>query len=237
MKKLIVSLLAGMVLCGAASTAFAAIEVSGDAYVGVYNKYVWRGYDMLPNDNVSVQSGTDISFKGFTISWWGALEEKSGNLFEADLVLDYSHDFGEMVSASIGNIMYDVDGFKTTNEFYVSASLNTILAPSVTVYYDYDEFNGLYTTFGISHDLELADKLSLGLGAQVSYLKDDQNNLGTTESWLHNAELSAAASYAVNDQVSIDASFLYSGPLTDDARDIAGIREEYVGGLTTTLAF
>lgn len=237
MKKLIVGLLAGMVLCGAASTAFAEIEVSGDAYVGVYSKYVWRGFDIFPTDDYSLQGGTDVSFKGLTIGWWGAYQEETSNLTEVDLVIDYSRDFGEMISASIGNINYAFAG-ESTNELYAGATLNTLLSPTLTVYWDYDVNATVYTTLGISHDLEIADKTSLGLGAQVSYFSDSAKSfIGSDQSWFHNAELSAAVSYAVNDQISLDASLLYSGPLTSDARDLAGIREEYVGGLSTTLSF
>ncbi len=237
MKKLILSLLIGMVLFGAASTAFAAIEVSGDVYAGVYSKYVWRGFDLSQDDSVVVQGGTDISFGNFTVSWWGNMSENSGELNEVDVVLDYSTDLTDMVSLSVGNILYNVDGLTDTNEVYLGLGLNVPLSPTATVYYDYDEFNGLYTTLGVSHDLELADKLSLSLGALASYLKDDQNNLGTTESWFHNVELSAAVGYTLTDQISVDASLLYSGPLSDKARDIAGLREEYVGGASVTLAF
>lgn len=237
MKKLIMGLLAGIVLCGATTSAFAAIEVSGDAYVGVYSKYVWRGFDVFPADDYSLQGGTDVSFKGLTIGWWGAYEEDNSNLTEVDLVIDYSRDFGEMVSASIGNIHYAFGG-ASTNELYAGATLNTLLSPSLTVYWDYDTQATVYTTLGISHDLDIADKTTLGLGAQVSYFSDSTKSVfASDESWFHNAELSAAVSYAVNDQVSIDASLLYSGPLTDDARTIAGIREEYTGGVSTTLSF
>ena len=40
MKKLIMGMLVGMVLFGAVSTAVAEIEVTCDAYVGVYSKYI-----------------------------------------------------------------------------------------------------------------------------------------------------------------------------------------------------
>ena len=42
MKKLIMGMMIGMVLFGAVSTAVAEIEVTGDANVGIYSKYIWR---------------------------------------------------------------------------------------------------------------------------------------------------------------------------------------------------
>ena len=229
--------LVGMVLFGAASTAVAEIEVTGDANVGIYSKYIWRGFDLLPNDNYSIQTGANISAGGFTYSFWGAIEQKNSNLYEADLILDYTHNFGELVSASIGNIMYDVENIRTTNEVYLAATVNTLLSPSLAIYWDYDELKTVYSTLGVSHDLDLADNVSLGLGLQISYFADDPKGLGTTESWFHNVEIPVNLTYSFTDQVSVDASFLYSGPLSDEARNIAGLSDEYVGGLSTTLAF
>ena len=237
MKKLILSLLIGMVLFGAASSAIAAVEVSGDAYVGVYSKYVWRGFDLSQDDSIVVQGGTDISFGSFTVSWWGNMSENSGDLNEVDVVLDYSTDLGDMVSVSVGNILYDVDGLTDTNEAYLGFGLNLPLSPTATVYYDYDEFDTIYTTLGIGHDIELSETLALSLGATGSYLFDDENGFGTKQEWLHNLELSAGADYAISDLVSVGASFLYSAPLSESAKRNTGISEEFAGGAAVTLTF
>ena len=234
MKKLILSLLIGMVLFGAASSAIAAVETSGDVYAGVYSKYVWRGFDLSQNDSVVVQGGADVSIDAFTFSWWGNLSESTGELNEVDFVIDYSKDLGELVSLSIGNILYDVDnvdnGAGSTNELYLSLGLNTLLSPTATVYYDYDLFDAVYTTLGFSHDIEINKDLGVSMGATGSYAFD-------STSWLHNLELSAGADYAINDLVSVGVSGLYSAPLTEKAKRITGIREEYTGGASVTLAF
>ena len=230
MKKLIMSLVLGMVIFGAASTALAEIETSGDAYIGIYSKYVWRGIDVLPDNDYSIQTGADVSFGGFTVGYWSAWDEQNSNMIETDWTLDYSHDFGEMVSASIGNIMYTFGG-ESTNEAYISGTLNTLLSPSLAFYLDYQLFHTLYSTLGISHDLSIGDKMTLGLGAQISYNDTD------AKGYFNNIELPVNLGYAVTDQVSVDASFLYSGPLTDDARTIGGISDEFVGGLSTTFSF
>jgi opacity protein-like surface antigen len=230
MKKLILCLMITVILFSAASTAIAAVETSGDAYAGVYSKYVWRGFDLSQNDTVVIQGGADVSISDFTFSWWGNFSESTGELNEVDFVLDYSRDLGETVSLSIGNIVYDVDGVDTTNEVYLGLGLNVPLSPTATVYYDYDEFDAVYTTIGISHDIEAGKDLAVSLGATGSYMFDSQ-------SWLHNLELSAGADYAINDLVSVGVCGLYSAPLTERARRNTGIREEYTAGATVTLAF
>ena len=230
MKKLMMGLIVGMVLFGAASTAVAEIEVSGDAYVGVYSKYVWRGIDVLPDNDYSIQTGADVSFGGFSVGYWSAWDEQNSNMIETDWTLDYSHDFGEMFSGSIGNIMYTFDG-ESTNEVYLSGTLNTLLSPSLALYWDYQLFHTLYATLGVSHDLTFGEKTTLGLGAQISYNDTD------AKGYFNNIELPVNLGYAVSDMISIDASFLYSGPLTDDARTLGGISDEFVGGLSATMAF
>ena len=46
MKRWSVLFLAMFVLCaGLATTAQAKIEVEGDVYVGIWDKYIWRGFD------------------------------------------------------------------------------------------------------------------------------------------------------------------------------------------------
>ncbi len=91
---------------------------------------------------------------GFTVSWWGNFSENTGEMNEVDLTLDYSMDVNDMISLSVGNILYDVDGAADTNELYAGVSLNTLLSPSLTVYYDYDEFDGnIYTVASIGHTI------------------------------------------------------------------------------------
>ncbi len=215
--------------------AMAAIEVEGDAYVGISSMYLWRGFDLSDSDPV-VQGGMDVSFKGLTLSYWSNLDLNSGELNETDYIIDYSFDPCEMASVSVGNIFYALEDLKDTNELYLGVSLNTILAPTLTLYYDYDEADetGLFYTFSIGHDLELSDALTLSLGGLVSYNQESDYAIGNYDDW-HNFELSAAADYAVTDQISVSPYAIYSDAISDEAE--MAIEDEFVGGLTLTLSF
>lgn len=240
MKKLVFALVfAALATVVVVPAAMAAIEVEGDAYVGVYEKYLWRGFDLSGDADYVFQYGSDLSAKGFTLSWWGNHNTDTGNLDEVDVTLDYTYDINDLVSVSVGNILYDVDGAEDTNELYAGVSLSTILEPSLTVYYDYDEFDGsVYTVLSVGHSLDLAKGLSLSLGASASYYYMDASLTGTKdEDFLHNAEFSLGLDYAVNDQVTISPSLLYSAPLSNDAEDIAGIDDEFTGGVAVALSF
>ena len=140
MKKVCIALVAVLMTVAAlVPAASAAIEVEGDAYVGFFDKYLWRGYDLSGGQAV-VQGGVDLSAKGVTLSYWSNFQTKDdngaglegGEVTETDITLDYSVDLNDMVSLSVGNIFYNLDGLRDTNELYLGIGLNTILSPSFT---------------------------------------------------------------------------------------------------------
>lgn len=217
------------------SPAMAAIEVEGDAYVGISSMYLWRGFDLSDSDPV-VQGGMDVSFKGVTLSYWSNLDLDSGELNETDYTIDYSFEPSEMVAVSVGNIFYALDGADDTNELYLGLSLNTVLAPALTVYYDYDEAEeaGLFYTFSIGHDLALTDAFTLSFGGLVSYNQESDYAVGNYDDW-HNYELSASADYAVTEQLSVSPYAIFSDALSNEAEQV--IEDEFVGGVSLTISF
>lgn len=233
MKKLAVLIAAGMLFAGATS-ALAEIKVSGDAYVGVFDKYLWRGWDLSGSTPVA-QGGMDLSFSGLTLSYWTNAQLKTdegfegGDANETDITVNYALPLGELVTLNGGNIYYTLDGLNDTNELYLGATLNTLLAPTVKAYYDWDEFrDDRFYTLSIGHSLPLG-KVTLSAGALASYNHADNAHVP----W--NAELSAKADVAITDQIKVTPSFLYSSPLSDDAQ--AAIDTEMASGLTLTLTF
>jgi hypothetical protein len=238
MKKLVtVGIVALMAAVFAASPAVA-FEGSADAYIGVYNDYVWRGWnftdmglDAGENGDFVVQGGTDVSFDNFTVSFWfNANEDLDVN--EVDIVLDYSTDITDLVSMSVGNILYEVEGF-VTNELYAGVGLGTILEPSLTLYYDYDEFSGAYVVdTAVGHSYDISDVISASVGALARYADD-----GEDYSCMHNGELSAGVDFALTESITLSGSALYSTPLSDEADDDAGLDDETVFGVAITGAF
>jgi len=225
------------------SPAMAAIEVEGDAYVGYYDKYLWRGFDLSGSMPVA-QGGVDLTSGNYTLSYWTNVQLssdtgeglKSGVATENDFILDYSRDLNDLVSISVGDIYYILDGIDDTHELYFTVGLSTILEPSVSVYYDWDEAdeNGLYYTVSIGHSFDLMEELSLSLGALVGYNDKSDYAVGNYSDW-HNYELSVGADYALTDQISISPSFLFSEGLSDDAKKV--IESEMMAGVAVTFTF
>ncbi|MFN2256936.1 MAG: hypothetical protein ABR516_00450 [Desulfuromonadaceae bacterium] len=241
MKSLKNIILATLLFSAAMCSTASAVEVSGSAYAGFYDKYLWRGFDLSGSTPV-MQGGVDLSAGSFTVSYWTNLQlttdegMDAGDATETDIVIDYSTDLNEMVSLSVGNIFYQLEGMEDTNELYLSLGLNTMLSPTFSIYYDWDKADetGLFYTADISHSIALADSLSLGLGALVSYNQSSDYSVGDYDE-LHNYELSTSLDYAINDTYSISASFMFSEGISDEARD--AIDSEMVSGVSVAFSF
>jgi uncharacterized protein (TIGR02001 family) len=219
MKQLSVIFVALLISVGTlVPAAQAAISVTGDAYVGYYNMYLWRGENLSESRPV-VQGGVDLSTHGFTLSYWSNLQTHDGEMTETDVTLDYTYDINKLLSVSAGNIFYALDGIPDTNELYFGASVNTLLSPAVKIYWDYDEADedGYFITASVGHTFDLMDKLGLNLGALISYNGASDYSVGDYHNW-HNYELSASLDYAVTDQVTVSPSFVFSAPISGDAR-------------------
>lgn len=247
MKKLTVLLVAVLMLGASfAASAQAAIQVEGDAYAGIWDKYMWRGFN-LSDSRPTVQAGVDLSAGGFTLSTWhnwqltSSDNLRSGEMNETDIILTYAFDLGDMVSMSVGDIFYslDFDGAEDTNELFVTTTLNTLLSPNLKISWDWDaaEEEGMFYSLDISHSFDLAQwmkKTSLNLGALVSYNQHSDYSVGDFGGW-HNYELSASLDYALTDQLTLSPIFILSSGISSAAK--AAIDTETAGALNLTFTF
>lgn len=227
-----------------APAAAAQIEVEGDAYAVVESMYLWRGMDLSPDSDFVVSGGIDLSFNGFTLSYWGNWDQDTNKVNETDLILDYSFDVNELLSVSVGDILYVVDELPDTHELYLALGLNTLLSPTLTTYWDWDEAedDGLFLTLAVEHGFELSEQAELLLGAEVGYNHnslyndyDEDDDVLDFYSGFHNAEFSVAVDYAIHEQIFLTPMLRYSMPLSDKADDL--IDDETYFGVSVLLAF
>jgi len=231
-------------LCLTVATA-QALEVEGNASLGVFDKYLWRGIDLSDSTEVT-QGAAEISTSGFTLGLWGnaQLEDDGaydgGEINEVDVTLDYSFDVNELLSVNVGNITYILKDLEDTNEAYLGATVNTLLSPTLTAYWDWDEAeeNGLFYTAAISHTFEPCQHAAINVGALISY--NDQSDYSiyyydavadedkSYSDW-HNYELSASADIKITEQLTITPSLLYSTPISDEAKH--AIDSEWLAGV------
>jgi len=247
-KKVTAAALGICILASTTGVVFAEEEKpTADLTVAALSKYVWRGFE-LSKDSVVLQPSMTVGYKGFSANLWGNLDtdlydttSESSNWTETDFTLAYDKSFGS-VGVTAGYIFYGLDGATDSQEIFVSASLDTLLAPTLSVYRDYDNYAGWYVTLGVSHSLPVMDNVSLDLGAQISYLKaDDASTYGevingaqsSTEEYsaLHDGTLSASMTFPVNEYVSVTPSLTYVFPLSSEASDLMEITSIDANGM------
>lgn len=223
----------------------AAIEVEGDVYAGIWDKYLWRGFD-LSDGRPTIQGGIDLNAGGWTLSTWHNWQLKSsddlrsGEMNETDIILTYSFDIGEMVSVSVGDIFYSLDfgAAEDTNELFVHTTLNTMLAPTLKIWWDWDaaEKDGLFYSLDVSHSFDLAqwmEKTTLNLGALVSFNQHSDYAVDNFGGW-HNYELSASLDYVLTDQLTISPIAMFSSGISSSAKEIIDTETAFALNLTFT---
>ncbi|HBH61587.1 MAG TPA: hypothetical protein DDX85_07600 [Nitrospiraceae bacterium] len=167
-------------------------DASGNASVGVFNKYVFRGYE-LSAGSIVVQPSAGISYKGFSASFWGNIDseenptqnyvpdrpdERSFN--ETDLTLSYTYAI-DKVSLTGGYIYYGTKYATETEELFLTVGYDTLLSPTLSVYRDITEYPGTYVNIAVAHSLSLVKKITIDLGASAGYFLGDNEYWNTYE--------------------------------------------------------
>jgi uncharacterized protein (TIGR02001 family) len=273
-KTLATTLALGMLALGIMTTPVLAEEEkpTADLSVSILSQYIWRG-EMFSDDSIVIQPSMTVGYKGFAANFWGNLdtdqdpviyaEGNTMNWNETDFTLSYDGSLG-MVDFGVGYIYYAFgDGTEDTQEIYASASLQTLLTPTLTIYRDIDVGPSTYITFDISHSLPLTEKMALDLGAQVSYYDFDNSSDAADPddvkkgdpspgaySALHTGLVSASMTFPMGEYFTITPEIYYSFPLSSDSDDfleafndndtdakVDGDTDFIYGGITVGMSF
>lgn len=248
-----------------AQEAAAEAEVSAVANLAVPSAYVWRG--MTVEDDVVLQPDFGVTKGGFYVGWWGNMtlnDDITGHemeFTEHDITVSYATEcpltgaavtFG-LVNFDFPNIgLEDAEGnvslVNDTREAFVTASFTDIvLAPTVTANYDFKEANGFYFNFGVSHSLELDEKVSLALAASVGVADSDWGSyyFGEVSSGFNDYSVSATLPIALCENLTLTPGVQYVG-LLEDAKDAVdasadslyyGDTEKFLGSVKLSYAF
>ncbi len=206
---------------------------TADFTVSALSQYIWRGF-AFSKDSVVIQPSTTVGYKGFAANLWGNLDtdvwnstgEDANNWTETDLTLSYDYAMGP-VALSGGYIYYALDAATDSQEIYLSAGLDTLLSPTLTIYRDIDHYAGWYITLDVSHSFQISGDITLDLGAKVSYLSADEASSyadpdDPTQEYsdFNDGVLSAALTVPVNEYISVSPQLYYSFALSSDADDM-----------------
>lgn len=89
---------------------------AADLTVGLYSKYVWRGYE-LSKGSMVIQPSMTVGYKGFGFNLWGNLDtdqneklygDTGSNWNETDMTISYDGAY-KIVGYSAGYIYYALD--------------------------------------------------------------------------------------------------------------------------------
>jgi len=150
--------------------------------IGLNSRYIWRGFDLLPDNNPALQPSITYNFgqSGFSLNLWGSFALKERSFYreadEIDLTLNYDFDLKKLI-ISVGLIHYGYYfapdfNFKqnTTQEIYLGLTLLTLpFVPRLKLYYDFNLGKGLYLEAGISRDFQIKEKIGLNLDIWQGY--------------------------------------------------------------------
>ena len=228
------------------------IKTSGYASADVMSNYVWRG-QKLSNSWV-IQPSVGITYGVFGANIWANYDSDAkidegdghGEFNETDITLNYSRSI-DKITLTAGYIYYALNNANDTQELYLSAGYDTLLSPTLTLYYDYDEGNGAFLVASISHSFEVSKDIALNLGASASYNINNKvmgfDKDGKDFSNFYNAEISSSLNIPVYKAITVTPKFAYSFPLSNDAKEAIkkisddGDRDIFYGGINLTLSF
>jgi hypothetical protein len=213
--------------------------VTGTATFGVFNKYIFRGYE-LSRRSVVFQPGLSASYGGFSASFWGNIDSRehgTQNFFperpdrrsfnETDLTLSYTYILKKL-SLTGGYIYYGTKYTDETQELFVTASYDMFLKPTLSIYRDIDRYPGTYFNLSIAHSIKLVGDMSLDLGASAGYMWGDGGYwktfqpstggfTGSNYQAFHDGKVQAGLTIPVTKKVSVVPVVQYWFPLSGKA--------------------
>jgi hypothetical protein len=221
-------------------------KVTGSGSVGVYNQYIFRGYE-IGRSGLVVQPSLTAAYKGFSATLWGNLDtnqrstktaafsqefKKGWN--ETDLTLSYTHAFDKL-SLTGGYIYYGTKYADETEELFATIAYDIISKPSLSIYRDITNYKGTYINLSFAHSLPVYKAMTLDLGASFGYFigesdywktyeRSSASYTGSKYKGFHDGMVKAGFTIPVTKAFSIQPVVQYWFPLSGDAK------KEYANG-------
>ena len=216
----------------------------------------------LSDDSIVIQPSINLGYKGFGFGFWGNLDTDFDDMdpavpnnskwTETDFTLEYEKGFGP-IALGAGYIYYALDAADDSQEFYVRATLDVPLSPSLTVYREIAHLQGWYINLGLSHSVELPRSMSLNVSGGIGYYYSSDDAFVEVDSQLnpttrkyrafHDGLISASLTIPLGKHVTCNPVLAYSFPLSGEADDIltsssySGDSDYLYGGITLSISF
>lgn len=216
-----------------------AAPVTGSASLGVYNRYIFRGYE-IGKSGLVIQPSLSASYRGFSVTFWGNLDTNQRNTKtatfsnefkkgwdETDITLSYTYT-RDKLSLTGGYIYYGTKYADETEEFFISAAYDIVSKPTLSIYRDINSYTGTYINLSFSHSVPFNKTFALDLGASFGYFIGDsdywrtyQPSAGTYSGakyqGFHDGMLKAGLSINVTKAFVVQPTVQYWFPLSGNA--------------------
>lgn len=218
------ALTAGVSAQAAEAAKSSALSVTAD--ISYVSQYVFRGLLMADD---SVQPSIEATYGDFYAGVWYSDAVNTYNLnsdrkvttSETDLYIGYGYKVSESIKLDVGvtRYLYEGQSADDVTEFYVGASVDTFLKPSVYAYYSEEAYNAGVATYtaSIGHSIAL-DFIhsSLDLSALVGFVNAYDN-----EEYVYGV-LSAAIPYKLSENATLTVGVDYVANDDDRFENIYG---------------
>lgn len=262
-------LLVALALCSMtlAPLVAGAAEASLDAQVN--SAYLWRG--LLLNDEAVFQPSLTVSTDyGLSFNTWGSFNltdalgsDAEQEFSEVDLTISYAFPIEAVdLEVGVGEYLFPHQAtmerlsetdtvaalqYPDTREVYASVGLKTLLSPTLTLSYDFDEADALYGQVGVNHTFEANENLTIDLALSVGAATADYNEYyyGTTDDALNDGNAVLTLTYALSEALSLGGYVQYAKMLDSNIEDVVEAEDSgyfndgdvVVGGVSASYSF
>jgi hypothetical protein len=217
-------------------------KVTGSGSLGVYNQYIFRGYE-IGKSGLVIQPSLTASYKGFSATLWGNVDtnqrstktadfsaeskafKKGWN--ETDLTLSYTHAIDKL-SLTGGYIYYGTNYCDQTEELFGTIAYDIISKPTLSIYRDMTSYKGTYINLSFGHSFPVHKEVTLDLGASFGYFAGESDYwktydrstgtyTGSKYKGFHDGMVKAGLTIPITKAFSIQPTVQYWFPLSGDA--------------------
>lgn len=173
MKKYIIFILLAMIFGSFAI--FPGLEFN----VGASSYYIWRGFDLNPENELMINPYANLSIgdTGLSITAWGSYAYEEQEMRELDLTFAFAFKPTRRLLVTLGYTDYKFFNIRDpyylrsdSGEVFVSLGLPwTLFQPELTTYYDFGAGDGLYFKFRVQHAIPLLNFIALEFYSSLGY--------------------------------------------------------------------
>ncbi len=156
-----------------------------DLGVDVCTTYFWRGYQIVDHPALQPVASASLANTPLSLSGWGSLTLGDRNnhkqVDELDLTFSAAHDakLGERTFAlEAGAVVYTFPeapkGTRRSAEVFASVSPDAVLAPTLSYFYDFDQWDASYLSFALAPEIGLGGESTLTITPSVGFGDTDQ---------------------------------------------------------------